>query len=74
MTIKLKSVFTMKIEFVINEDKNEIMVKTHSITDFEAIKAFKYSLKIYKKMYKYPELFLIIDDIKVDLYDMFTWV
>lgn len=45
MTIKLKSVFTMKIEFVINEDKNEIMVKTHSITDFEAIKAFKYSLK-----------------------------
>lgn len=25
-------------------------------------------------MYKYPELFLIIDDIKVDLYDMFTWV
>lgn len=45
MTIKLKSVFTMKIEFVINEDKNEIMVKTLSITDFEAIKAFKYSLK-----------------------------
>lgn len=25
-------------------------------------------------MYKYLELFLIIDDIKVDLYDMFIWV
>lgn len=46
MIIKLKLVFIMKIEFVINEDKNEIMVKIYLIIDFEVIKVFKYLLKI----------------------------